>query len=596
MAKIVPFTSSMSRTCGATPKSFVDDGDLLEFPGSENAQTGAFMPAHDPAPSQPARPRTRYAKSFDALYASDWSNQELANLHRAFSLVQSAQPGLEYDRGISDEGDPWFIIGDDKGEVLIHICRIDGRYILDGAALSNPLNGKDFNALIEDFLTSVVGKGGANAETSTNPANVVRLARGGTVCLHPSMMIAALVWALLMNADELSLPPSDGSSSAGRNRDENDDPGIHPGIHPGMPAAEAFSAELVSPEKSEAAAGDLPLDQRVKETIALRDEKHLQVSAHSHALTTVAIAAGFFASAEAANVFWKSLMEASADASVSVGETEASEANELVAPLDHLADALALLSNVVDLVAFEGNETYAAENANAAGDSAEILAPAALAAMEAGETKVAMEGNIGQQMFAKASEVSKSVAEMFQARRTDASGETVEIIENAPPQDAGMSGSMQSKEAGLPAKEQALDDSIQGIAQAYTSSDVQVIHYDTASFMSGLDKYNGELQKYFEAYENVSLLTEDESPLASETADDSLVSSSFKTFDDAARRFIESKIANYEVEILVFEEEIVFVDKAAFSEGNTTISWQLEDGNLVSMIGLSADMADFLIA
>ena len=33
----------------------------------------------------------------DARFASDWSNQELADLYRAHALAQAAQPGLECD-------------------------------------------------------------------------------------------------------------------------------------------------------------------------------------------------------------------------------------------------------------------------------------------------------------------------------------------------------------------------------------------------------------------------------------------------------------------------------------------------------------------
>ena len=113
----------------------------------------------------------------------------------------------------------------------------------------------------------------------------------------------------------------------------------------------------------------------------------------------------------------------------------------------------------------------------------------------------------------------------------------------------------------------------------------------------GLGKFGGELQKYSEIFENASgidnyHLTSSAMPESEDTFNGS---PSFNTFDAAARQFIDEKIASGDIEMLVFENEIIFVDKATFSESSTAVSWQLEDGGVISMIGLPNEMGEFLV-
>jgi hypothetical protein len=136
---------------------------------------------------------------------------------------------------------------------------------------------------------------------------------------------------------------------------------------------------------------------------------------------------------------------------------------------------------------------------------------------------------------------------------------------------------------------------------------VDVSHYSTSSFVAGLGKFNGALQKYSEVLESVPLATNagsdnnssDEGKTSLSGSDTELTfagPTAHNAFNDAARNFIDAKIASGALEMLVFEAEIIFVDKAALSANNSVVSWQLEDGGLVSMIGLSSDMAEFLVA
>ncbi|MCA1807318.1 MAG: hypothetical protein LC687_05660, partial [Actinobacteria bacterium] len=135
MAKIFSFTKSSKSDVRSVPEAFVDNGELLEFSQTEKTASTQDVP--------------------ESLFASDWTNQELADLCRAHALIQAAERGLECDRGVSDEGDPWFLIGKSNGDVLVHICRIQGIYILDSVSLSRILSGNNFNALVESYLATV---------------------------------------------------------------------------------------------------------------------------------------------------------------------------------------------------------------------------------------------------------------------------------------------------------------------------------------------------------------------------------------------------------------------------------------------------------
>lgn len=74
------------------------------------------------APSQEAEP---------AVERLDWSNQELASIYHVRSLLTAAGMSTVVDRGVTDEGDPWCVFCRADGEVFIHLCRIDGSYLLD---------------------------------------------------------------------------------------------------------------------------------------------------------------------------------------------------------------------------------------------------------------------------------------------------------------------------------------------------------------------------------------------------------------------------------------------------------------------------------
>lgn len=133
--------------------------------------------------------------------AKDWSNQELAHLYRVKRLLDLAGVSNSIDRGLSDEGDPWFVFCDATDEVFIHLCRIDGVYFLDNPSIEKPLRGGDFTQLVEAFVQKKLR---SQEQTSVKGKHqLVRFERNGKVFLHPATMLAALVWTLLLESDDL---------------------------------------------------------------------------------------------------------------------------------------------------------------------------------------------------------------------------------------------------------------------------------------------------------------------------------------------------------------------------------------------------------
>ncbi len=118
-----------------------------------------------------------------------WTNDELAELYRVEHALNQAAFAVETDRGVSDEGDPWFVFCHSEGGVVVHIARIDGLYYLYCVTLPNPLVGSSFAALTKTYIASL----------PTPPA----AHRGGGVVVHPSALLSLLVAAAMFSVDAL---------------------------------------------------------------------------------------------------------------------------------------------------------------------------------------------------------------------------------------------------------------------------------------------------------------------------------------------------------------------------------------------------------
>jgi hypothetical protein len=71
----------------------------------------------------------------------DWTHQELCEIERIRAEC-APLPGFELECAHTDEGDPWCIVYDRERElVVLHIARIDSRYVMARASHSKPLTG-----------------------------------------------------------------------------------------------------------------------------------------------------------------------------------------------------------------------------------------------------------------------------------------------------------------------------------------------------------------------------------------------------------------------------------------------------------------------
>jgi hypothetical protein len=117
----------------------------------------------------------------------DWDNAELAQFYRVEAALRQAGIFVDTERGLTDEGDPWFVYcRQDSGEVFLHIARFDGVYIAASPSMGTPVLRKKFEELLDELVRD-------------NPVMLApsRNRRPGTdLYIHPSTMLIAAVAAL----------------------------------------------------------------------------------------------------------------------------------------------------------------------------------------------------------------------------------------------------------------------------------------------------------------------------------------------------------------------------------------------------------------
>ena len=173
----------------------------------------------------------------------DWSSQELAEFYRVESALLQAGLALEGDRGLTDEGDPWFVFCRvDTGEVFIHFARVDGWYVVDGAAFGTPSRGRDFGALVRDLIAS-------------HPLASTRRP-GSNVLMHPAALLIALVGAAFFQSGKAKAAEAGGHASgeadAGRAGPERR--GLTVNAGGAASAADAAAGRFVALDATEVAA------------------------------------------------------------------------------------------------------------------------------------------------------------------------------------------------------------------------------------------------------------------------------------------------------------------------------------------------------
>ena len=132
----------------------------------------------------------------------DWSNQDLASIYRVKRLLDAAGVPNYVERSLSDEGDPWCIFCTETGDVFIHLCRIDGYYVLDSPNLQEAIRGVDFNGLIARFSEGALRSTEKDIKARKR---LINLERGSKLYLHPSVLLAALIWSIYLESEDIVL-------------------------------------------------------------------------------------------------------------------------------------------------------------------------------------------------------------------------------------------------------------------------------------------------------------------------------------------------------------------------------------------------------
>lgn len=118
----------------------------------------------------------------------DWTQQELAEFYRVENALTQSGLRVSSDRGLSDEGDPWFIFfRDNDHEPLVHFARVDGYYIIASGAYDGIAKGKNFREMILDLLS----RHRLDMEVAKKKSNVL---------FHPAALLITLVGVAFFKA------------------------------------------------------------------------------------------------------------------------------------------------------------------------------------------------------------------------------------------------------------------------------------------------------------------------------------------------------------------------------------------------------------
>ena len=137
---------------------------------------------------------------FRACERGDWSQRELAEFYRVEDALTKSGVVISTDRGLTDEGEPWFVFfRQDNEEVIVHFARIGGEYVVASNFTEAVFRGRNFQTLVRELLDShpyVLPKQHSSRST---------------VFLHPATLLAALVVTGYVNSSELNATADDGN-------------------------------------------------------------------------------------------------------------------------------------------------------------------------------------------------------------------------------------------------------------------------------------------------------------------------------------------------------------------------------------------------
>jgi hypothetical protein len=141
----------------------------------------------------------------------DWSSRELAEFYRVEAALIQAGLRIETERGLSDEGDPWFAFcRPDEGEVIVHIARIGDLYVLASPSYDGIASGNDIAELVRDLVSRhplIQMRGNKNGQVSEN-------GQVSKIFLHPAAILVAVVATAFFKSTEARALSDDHKAAA----------------------------------------------------------------------------------------------------------------------------------------------------------------------------------------------------------------------------------------------------------------------------------------------------------------------------------------------------------------------------------------------
>lgn len=98
--------------------------------------------------------------------SGDWTAAERARLQDLADRLAASGVNVEVVYGATDEGDPWCVVTDESGDVLIHVARIGGAFVVHSAIDDAVNENVDLHAALRDQL-------GAAEEAAAQSATIL---------------------------------------------------------------------------------------------------------------------------------------------------------------------------------------------------------------------------------------------------------------------------------------------------------------------------------------------------------------------------------------------------------------------------------------